>query len=443
MLNNDSNLIKIYYKCDEGKFCASLDILNYSKINQVNYRRFIKHHHNISTATELRNNIHLFSLVFNASTNSYSLVIEGYASRKIITFILSSIKKYDDLNRIINIGSHNKHYKPVVHIRTTSDFEDFSDEYLIHQVRILNDQRRNLSPSWSDNAIYLEFPLPDSQDNNSWLFASLPFTQHELSKYPEYIPAEYGYMINRFTDDLEEIFKNEKTSLSEFSTRLQFFYDKNKNFKSSKPSESPIPKLHHRIWLTKPSNPKEMPDDYRKMFINSIKYTSNDSGWTNILWVHDKSLIPITTSELMLHNIEVREVYKDLPEGVYNTKGLEESIERGIFASGADQLRADILYQLGGVYMDTDFDLFKNIDELLRFELVAAMEPQGFIIANTVLFSKLKHPFFHLMREYIKRNFDPSTRPQYINDRWNEVFFFTNVATGPTCLSYCFSLELK
>lgn len=47
---------------------------------------------------------------------------------------------------------------------------------------------------------------------------------------------------------------------------------------------------------------------------------------------------------------------------------MKEAYEAGKWAFVSDFARLDILYQFGGIYLDTDVELLKNMDELLQYE---------------------------------------------------------------------------
>lgn len=100
---------------------------------------------------------------------------------------------------------------------------------------------------------------------------------------------------------------------------------------------SKIPKVIHQIWLG-----GNMPAAEAAM-INQVK-TNLADGWTHVLWTEDN----IDN----LKNFHSRDLYNQTPN----------------YGQKSDLLRYCILNEIGGVYMDTDFILLKQFDELLDMD---------------------------------------------------------------------------
>lgn len=103
-----------------------------------------------------------------------------------------------------------------------------------------------------------------------------------------------------------------------------------------------IPKIFHHIWV----GPKPIPEKTLK-FIKHIQEIHPD--YTFILWT-DKDILPENFT--ILEYIHKAENY----------------------AQKSDIMRYEILYKYGGIYLDTDFDLLKNITPLLTHDLVVCNE---------------------------------------------------------------------
>ncbi len=97
-----------------------------------------------------------------------------------------------------------------------------------------------------------------------------------------------------------------------------------------------IPKTIHYIWLG-----TNEPDEHVKKCMKSW-HILKDSGWTIKKW-DDSSL-------------QLLEVPKVIRAALENKK----------YAFAADWLRLKILYSEGGVYLDTDVEVFKRFDDLLE-----------------------------------------------------------------------------
>lgn len=104
-----------------------------------------------------------------------------------------------------------------------------------------------------------------------------------------------------------------------------------------------IPRQIHYCWFGK----KEMPQELQ-ILIN---------GW--------KKICP--TYEIIRWN----ERNYDVKKFIYT----KQAFEQKKWAFIADVARLDILYQYGGIYLDTDVELIKNLDPLLEQEAFLAAEP--------------------------------------------------------------------
>lgn len=98
-----------------------------------------------------------------------------------------------------------------------------------------------------------------------------------------------------------------------------------------------IPKIVHQIWLG-----GDMPVAEQNM-INQVKSTLSED-WIHMLWTErdiDK-----------LHNFKNINLFNETPN----------------YGQKSDLLRYSILAEIGGVYMDTDFTLIKQFDELIDLD---------------------------------------------------------------------------
>lgn len=106
--------------------------------------------------------------------------------------------------------------------------------------------------------------------------------------------------------------------------------------------ENIIPKKIHYCWF----GGKELPDEYKKYIESWKKYCPD---YEIIRW--DESNYDITKNQYM------RQAYE-------NKKWVVVS----------DYARVDIIYHYGGVYLDTDVELIKNFDELLKWDMFCGFE---------------------------------------------------------------------
>ena len=124
-----------------------------------------------------------------------------------------------------------------------------------------------------------------------------------------------------------------------------------------RPSASPIPRIFHRIWL----GAAPMPEEH---VAYGEGWARLHPGWTMRLWT---------------------EADAPAPPGVARARNLAER---------ADLVRYEVIRRHGGVYVDTDMECLRPIDELLEgVRAFAAYEVPG-RLCNAVLGAVAGHPAF-------------------------------------------------
>ena len=159
---------------------------------------------------------------------------------------------------------------------------------------------------------------------------------------------------------------------------LSDLYDKWLDSKKNNRKEKPkIPKIIHHIWLGSP-----LPKKYLE-FINTWK--TKNPEWEFILW-----------DEKKLEDLDM--INKNLYLKLKN------------YGAKSDVARLEILYKMGGIYLDTDFECFKKIDEdLLINDFIAGTVFNSFPeLANGFLaakpFSKIIYKCLEDLKKIKKNN---------------------------------------
>ena len=83
-------------------------------------------------------------------------------------------------------------------------------------------------------------------------------------------------------------------------------------------------------------------------------------------------------------------------EGNYNINKIpfiEKAYKEKKYAFVSDYARLDIIYNEGGIYLDTDVELIKNIDPLLEHSCFLALESCGAVATGLGFGSIKKHSF--------------------------------------------------
>ena len=112
-----------------------------------------------------------------------------------------------------------------------------------------------------------------------------------------------------------------------------------------KPEKWIIPKIAHQIWIG-----SDLPD-YKKYFVKSIK--TNLKGWDHVLW---------KTKDI------TREQFPNTFEYIEKAKIAGEDIGVSKWAQIADLMRYELLRRYGGVYFDSNMELFKDLTHIINTE---------------------------------------------------------------------------
>lgn len=78
---------------------------------------------------------------------------------------------------------------------------------------------------------------------------------------------------------------------------------------------------------------------------------------------------------------------------------VKEAYEAKKYAFVSDYARLYALYTEGGIYMDTDVEVIKSIDEFLKYESFSGFETLD-TVPTGIMGAKRQHPFFATLLEY-------------------------------------------
>lgn len=143
-----------------------------------------------------------------------------------------------------------------------------------------------------------------------------------------------------------------------------------------------IPKIIHYCWF----GPKPIPKEQQE-FIEKWSYICPD--WQIMFWNEnnfDISSHPFT----------------------------KKSYELKKYAFVTDFVRVWVLNEFGGVYLDTDVELKKNIDGFLEYEAFSCFEKKGIPFTSAVWGSQRNHSLLINLLDYYKKEYDPSENPNTI-----------------------------
>ncbi len=103
---------------------------------------------------------------------------------------------------------------------------------------------------------------------------------------------------------------------------------------------------------------------------------------------------------------------------------VRQAYDAGMFAFVSDYVRLHSIFQYGGIYLDTDVEVLRPFDDLLKNDVVLGFEQKNFIATSTLLAKKGSIFIKDFMDSYEKRVFvrndgslDLTTNVQMLTDR--------------------------
>ncbi|KPI49296.1 glycosyltransferase [Clostridioides difficile] len=102
--------------------------------------------------------------------------------------------------------------------------------------------------------------------------------------------------------------------------------------------------------------------------------------------------------------VEWNEKNFDIDKEIKGNKFLEECYKRKLWAFISDYTRIKVLYEQGGVYMDTDMQILKDITPLLENNrLICGYEDDREYINGAIIGVEKGHPFLKDLLEYYEK----------------------------------------
>ncbi len=224
--------------------------------------------------------------------------------------------------------------------------------------------------------------------NNSLVPApwDAPYTKHSLTPWVELDFDEAMHMeVDAYTKAIKQVTK--KVVGIDGNLLYHYFrglYNKNKITNIPPSTTLRIPKIIHQIWLGGP-----LPDCFRKFVISWLKFHLD--GWQYKLWT-DADI-----EALNMHN-----------RGFYNATDN--------YGIKADLARMEILYQYGGVYVETDFECLRPLDILhYMYDFYVGIQPldsQFLQLGIGIIGARAGHPILKHSIETIKDDWHKKGAPQ-------------------------------
>ncbi len=190
---------------------------------------------------------------------------------------------------------------------------------------------------------------------------------------------------------------------------LAFFktvYEQNKELIDRERGELKIPKVLHFIWL----GPKPFP---RESIENVRSWIAHNPDWKILFWTDRERPLP----HPLMQKMWVKDFkFLKLEPRFHNSDN---------FGEKSDVLRYEILYQLGGVYVDHDVKCMEPFDPLNRaFDLYCGLElPIATSLStsiwptNNIVASAPAHPILQFCLDWLEEKWDQIERDYPGKDR--------------------------
>ncbi|EOS43386.1 hypothetical protein C810_03874 [Lachnospiraceae bacterium A2] len=87
---------------------------------------------------------------------------------------------------------------------------------------------------------------------------------------------------------------------------------------------------------------------------------------------------------------------------IHKNKYVEQAYEKKMWAFVSDYFRFDVIYNYGGIYLDTDVELLKPLDKLLDCEMYAGMESKDYVALGLGFGAVKGHPYVKELMGYFE-----------------------------------------
>ena len=285
--------------------------------------------------------------VENKTSKNQKIAVVFYQNQRLVT-------KYFDFavaeKKTVTLDEHAKIVEITPDNKASFIYVDTSLKQTPYVVHILNEYK-------NDFPINLQFD--DAMKSQSGIDAYLANTNFRFS-----VGLPDGMLPQQYYDFIKKIYE---------TNNIQ------KRFSCLSPKNGPrTPYIIHQIWF----GPK-MPEAYRQW---SKVWQEIHPDWKYILWTESS----------------VKEYFKN---GISNQKMFDRALSKKNYAMMSDILRYEILYEFGGVYLDTDCVPYESLEFLHRaYDFYAGIDGIScdFYCANGVIGAMAHHPILKKCMDLIK-----------------------------------------
>lgn len=191
-------------------------------------------------------------------------------------------------------------------------------------------------------------------------------------------------------------------------------------------SEFNIPRILHYVWVTNSNSAETIKNlflKHNKYLKDNIEKTPSSEGWKHYLWTNNIAIIPDSIKQNLTDiSIDIKDISELIGFKIGNIKS-DTLIDLActctyskLFGMATDIIRYLATFKFGGFYMDGDYLLYRNIEDLLVHTSVFAIgDPYDMYIANGFFGVTSSHPIIENVLRLVQRNtFHKLLSPDYI-----------------------------
>lgn len=148
----------------------------------------------------------------------------------------------------------------------------------------------------------------------------------------------------------------------------------------------------------------------------------------------------LTSWKLYCPNFEIME-WNEKNSKIYANSFYKNALRKKKYAFAADYIRVKVLFEQGGIYLDTDMLLLKPIDNLLQYDFFTGEEVNG-RVAFGLYGAVPKHRFLKQMLEFYITNEFNIFSPPVITHTFSPIINKQSIAKGEVILDVPFFYPL-
>lgn len=202
-----------------------------------------------------------------------------------------------------------------------------------------------------------------------------------------------------------------------------------------------IPQITHQIYLSSKTVPKKMNALSLDITIKTLnRLNQANENWKHYVWTNDPSVIQDEIK--VISNVEIHFISELKDEDLHTKVNLildQAKFDKAMYPKASDLLRLKILKDIGGLYRDLDYEVYKA-DKLItlmqKFNFLGGKEYtiEPTFIGSAFIGAVAGHPIINEALRLIERNYNNVDVPDYIKYPCTKEFKLL-YETGPAVIT--------